>query len=272
MESQNLLDFDELKLYFGEDYYPTNKIKITQPTIGTILEYGDVKYYSMINSICGNPTMFRLQLWKMGINWNKITDFELFSMMIKGFTPNETSSLFGDLNLSWFEGFHDSEKDCNILVYIPRDEQGNPKDIRTISDDDMIIIDEIVYIKIVEYLRYMFNIHPKVERAKNKATAEAMIWEEEENLKVQQIKNKDNKIEKSTLLPMISAALNHPGFKYKKNELKEIGIYEFMDSIQRLQIYESTRALMSGMYSGFVDTKGINKEEFNFMRSIKYEK
>lgn len=268
MDTQNLLDFDELKMYFCEDYFPTDKIVVMQPKIGDILSYGDTKFYSVVNALCGNPTTFRLQLWNMGINWNKISEFELFCMMIKGYTPKETSLLFGDLNLSWFEAFHDSEKDCNILVYIPRNENGEPIDIRTIPEKDLIIIDEIVYLKIVEYIRYMFNIHPKTERAKNKATAEALIWEEEENLKVQQAKNKDNKIEKSTLLPLISAALNHPGFKYKKNELKEVGIFEFMDSIQRLQIYESTRALMNGMYSGMCDLSKVDKNEFNFMRPI----
>lgn len=265
METQDLLDFDELKMYFGEDYHPTNKITVYQPTIGNIMDYGDSKFYSMLNSLCGNPTMFRLQLWKMDIDWNTITDFDLFTMMIKGYTPNETSLLFGDLNLSWFERFHDSSKDCDVLIYIPRD--SNDKMI-PVDYDDAIVIDEIVYTKIVEYLRCMFDIHPKVEKAKNKFTKLAMIEEDEMNLNVQLSKNKDKKIQKSVLLPLISSALNHPGFKYKKSELKDVGIVEFMDSIQRLQIYESTKALLGGMYSGMCDLSKVDKEQFNFMRSI----
>lgn len=267
LDTNNLLDFDELKIYFGEDYYPSKNIKISQPSIGDILAYGDTKFYSMVNSICGNPTMFRLQLWNMGINWNDLSDFDFFFMMIRNYTPNETSLLFGDLNLSWFEKFHDNKKDCDILIYIPRNEQGEVLDDFEYNDDS-IVIDEIIYIKIVEYIRYMFNIHPKVEHAKNKVTAEAIIWEEEMNLNVERQKHKEDKIQKSVLFPMISAILNHPGFKYKKNELREIGIVEFMDSVQRLQIYESTRALLSGMYSGMCDTSKIPKEDFNFMRSI----
>ena len=67
---------------------------------------------------------------------------------------------------------------------------------------------------------------------------------------------------------MISFCLNHPGFKYKKNELRDLGIVEFNDSVQRLLIYESTSALMKGVYSGFVDTSKINNKEFNFMREF----
>ena len=67
---------------------------------------------------------------------------------------------------------------------------------------------------------------------------------------------------------MISACVNHPGFKYKKNELREVGYVEFFDSIKRLQIYEVTKALTHGSYSGFCDTSKIPKEDFNFMRNV----
>jgi hypothetical protein len=67
---------------------------------------------------------------------------------------------------------------------------------------------------------------------------------------------------------MVSFCLNHPGFKYKKSELKDLGVVEFYDSVQRLLIYESTSSLMKGIYSGFVDTSKIDKKEFDFMRGL----
>jgi hypothetical protein len=106
------------------------------------------------------------------------------------------------------------------------------------------------------------NIHPKVEKAKGKTAKSWMIQEDRMNLS--QKKDSDN----STLLPLISTCVNHPGFKYKLKELKEVGIYQFMDSVQRLQIYESSRALLDGSYSGFCDTSKIDKENFNFFRNI----
>ena len=41
-----------------------------------------------------------------------------------------------------------------------------------------------------------------------------------------------------------------------------------MDAVQGAQIYVSTTSLLSGMYSGMVDTSKINKKEFNWMRSL----
>lgn len=265
-----LLDIDELKVYFGKDYWPTDKICIHQPTIGDLIEYGDTKFYSMVSTLCANPTSFRLQLWDMGIDWNEIKDFDLFKLIIKNYTPNETRLLFGDLNLSWFEEFHNNESDCDVLVYIPRDENDNPMPLNFNSLDELTCIYEKDYVKIVEYLRYMFNIHPKVEKAKGKGTKKNLIEEDRMNIAAEQIKNKKKKVEKSTLLPLISSMLNHPGFKYKKSELKEVGIVEFMDSVKRLQVYESSTALMKGVYSGMVDTSKIKNldNQLNWMKSL----
>ena len=42
-----------------------------------------------------------------------------------------------------------------------------------------------------------------------------------------------------------------------------------MDNVKRLQTYESVMALMSGMYSGMIDTKKLDlKEELNWMRDL----
>ena len=108
---------------------------------------------------------------------------------------------------------------------------------------------------------------PKIEKAKDRTTKEWMIEEEEMKLKTR----KDDGSSTSYLLPLISGCLNHPGFKYNKQQLKEVNYYEFMDSVQRLQIIESTSALLHGSYSGFADVSKVDKEQFNFMREIKHE-
>ena len=265
----NLFEYDELKMYFGEDYWVTDRICITQPTLGDIIEFGDSKFYSVMATLCANTTSVRLQLWNMGIDWTKISDYELFIKLIRSFTPDDTRLVLGDLNLSWFIPYiKDNGEDKNIiLVYIPRDENGNkiPTNI-----DDAIVIDELVYLRIVDYLRCMFDIHPKVEvNVKDKTTKQWIIDEERMNLEIEKKRREKETRKKSFLYPLISAMVNHPGFKYKKNELKEVGIVEFMDSVKRLQTYESVRALMSGMYSGMIDTSKLNlKEELNWMRDL----
>ena len=246
--------YDMLKMYFGEDYWVTDKIVIHQPTLQDIIDYGEAEFWSVTSMLCANPTSMRLELWRKGIDWNTISDFDLFIMLSGGLPLDSTKILFGDLDFTKFKEVKTGEEEKPVLVYMP---------------DPTIQVDEEIYTRMVEYLRVMFDIHPKVEKAKGKATKEALIWEDEMNIKNALKKQEKNKWHNSTLFPLISAAVNHPGFKYKKNELREIGFVEFMDSVKRLQVYESVTSLMTGMYMGMVDLKGMDlKKELNWTRDI----
>lgn len=257
-------EFDKLKMYFGEPYYIAyegGEVKVLQPTIGDILHLGERDFYSMLNVFISNPTSYRLQLWKMGKDWNTMTDYELFCMLIRTLDIKYTSVLFGDLDFQLFDLYG---KKIDEKQEVDGEEITATKEVVTLyNKEQQVEIDEDTYKHIAEYLRLMFNIYPKVEKAKNRATKEAMIWEDEMNLA-----NSKKDSNQSTLLPLVSACVNHPGFKYKLEELKDMGIVQFMDSVQRLQIYESTTALMKGMYSGMIDVKGLGNDALNFMRSI----
>lgn len=250
-------EFDKLQLYFAEPYIIQNKdeddnviseITIMQPTIGDIVRLGENLFYNTLYIFILNTTSYRLQLWDMGQDWNKISDYELFCMLLKGANYEVTKTMFGDIDFSDFGLYTKKLKNGTEIITLY-----NPK--------LNIEIDEQTYTHIAQYLRTVFNIFPKVEKTKGKTTKEWLIEEERSKLRLR----KDDE-QKSMMLPMVSTYLNHPGTKYKKNELKDIGIYEFMDSIQRIQIYESTVALTHGMYSGMISTKDIDKEAFNFMR------
>lgn len=250
-------EIDALRLYFGEPFNihseSANDITIFQPTIGDIIREGEKEVYSALYTLIANPTMYRLQLWKTGIDWNKISDFNLFCMLSTSLSQDDTKLLFGDLDFQLFKLYQDKDENDDTYFFL-------------YNNDQDYMIDESTYKILVLYLKTMFNIFPKVEKAKGKATKEALIWEDQMNFDLHK-----NDTYKSTLLPLISTCLNHPGFKYKKNELKEVGIVEFMDSVQRLQIYESSTALLKGVYSGFVDASKINKDDMNFMRDISHK-
>lgn len=250
----NIIEIDRLKMYFGEPYIikcdgDVCDINVLQPTIGDILLFGEKEFYSMLNIFVSNPTSYRLQLWDIGIDWNKITDYELFCRLINGLDKESTKLLFGDLDFQLFKLYSKKVDEKDVLTLYNQEQNTE--------------ISEETYRCIAEYLRLMFNIYPKVEKAKGKTTKEWMIEEERMNL----AKNKD-KGSKSMLLSLISSCVNHPGFKYKLQELREIGIVQFMDSVQRLQIYESTVALNLGMYSGMCDLSKVDKKLFNFMRDV----
>lgn len=252
--------FDHLKMYFGEPFEVGNGLIIHQPTVGQILEVGEQDFYAMLYVFISNPTTYRLQLWDLGIDWNKISSYTLFTMLIKSVDSNVAKVIFGDIDFKGFEIYaktvqktdDDGEK---TEVQIPT--LYNTATEMELSEDD--------YTLISEYLQTMFNIFPKVEKAKGRSTKEAIIEEDRMNLAMRQKKDDSDD---SSLLSLVSACVNHPGFKYKLQELRDVGICQFMDSVQRLQVYESSTALMKGMYSGFVDGSKLNANDYNWMRSL----
>ena len=246
--------FDKLKMYFGEDYNYKGII-LSMPTIGDILSIGEDRFYKSLSPFLYNSTSIRVFLWdKFNMDWNKVKDIEVFGIMnqiLKDEDKEPANIIFKNMSFNDFvikeAKRHTEDEEYEIVLYSP---------------SQQIILYEEDYMHIAEYIREMLNCHPKVEKAKGRTAKSWIIQEDKMNML-----NKDED-KHSNLLSLISACVNHPGFKYKLQELREVGLYQFMDSVKRLQIYESSRALLNGLYCGFSDLSKINKNEFNFMRDI----
>ena len=210
----------ELQLFFGEPL-EYNGIKMYQPTIGDILEYdekfGESEFWRVLNVFIGNPTMYRLMLWDLGIDWNEISDFELFTILVKNLEQPMTEIIFGDLDFTKFEIY---TKQLPPTVQINK-ETGEEEFIS--SDPIMVLykpalldeetetelepeieIDEDIYNVIALYYRTIFNIFPKVEKAKGKTTKKWIIEEDRMNYNLHK-----NDSSTSMFLPLISSCLNH---------------------------------------------------------------
>ena len=246
--------FDKLRMYFGEDY-TINGITISIPTIGDILEIGEARFYQAVSPFLNNPTSIRVLLYDVfKMDWNKTKDIEVFYIMSQMVKDKEPLKLLFK-NIS-FEDFK--------LINAKKNEfEKDYKWLALVSQSQNILIYEDQYLEIAEFIRDMLNVHPKTEKAKGKTTKHWML--QEDRMKAEQNQNEENK---STLLPLVSACVNHPGFKYKLEELKQVNICQFMDSVQRIQKYEQGVAAMHGIYGGFVNAKDIPQDLINFMSDL----
>lgn len=242
-------NYTALQLYFREPIHITDNIILIEPTIGDFIKYGEKDIYGSIAPFISNPTTYRLQLWDAGKDWNKVTDYQLFLYLYSDLISKQ-NFVFKDLE--WKSLIPYQDKDENVIF---------------LNSQNELVFNEEIFNVTSECLRDMFNQHPKVEKAKGRTTKEWII--EDERIKQMAEKKKQSEKEDSILLPLISGLVNHPGFKYKIDELKDIGIYAFMDSVQRIQVYENSNALLSGMYTGMLDTSKIDtKTELNWFRPL----
>lgn len=240
---------DELKMYFkGYDYKVNDGIFMVSPTIGDIIEFGESEYFAAVHYLTCIPSDMISTLWDMKIDWEQIDDFELFIMLTRGLTKENLKLIFTDLDLSKME-IKVNEENGEIVL---RNEETNQT------------IDKLAYSKIVEYLRKIHGLKPKPKRAANKNTKEFLIELDRQDKRKAA---KDAEKQGSQLIPLISAMMRYPGFKYKSNELKDCTLYEFMDTVRGASIYISSTSLLQGSYSGFCDTSKIDKKNFDWMRA-----
>jgi len=254
--------FDLLQIYFEKPYVINEWITINIPHLGEVIDVGETDFYSSLSPFVDNSTTHRVLLWtKLQLDWNKISDWKLFLLLRDSLDVKYTRLIFGDFDFTKLEEFvvNDTQE-----IYL-----GLEEDIG--SPDPRRVLDEQTYIIISDYLRLVFNKNPKTEKAKGRTTKEAIIEEELDKQRREAKKRRDD-AQESALLPLVSALLNHSGFKYKKSELKEINMFEFMDSVKRLQVYEQCTAFQKGMYGGFMDTSKISTEKLeesvNWMQNI----
>lgn len=251
-------EFDRLQMYFGEPYVidvasANGRITVQIPTIGDIVRIGEKKFYNTLNIFITNTTAYRLMLHEAGLDWNVVTDFELFCMLYTNVDKDVAGLLFSDLDFSKFELFAKQKADSD------------EKSVILYDKEDDIEINEEVYQHIAQYLRQVFNMQPEERITTDEVLKEMYLHKDRRQLEIEQ---KQKKKTDNSILPLISACVNHPGFKYKLLELRHVNVCEFYDSVKRLQIYENTTALLKGSYSGMIDSSKIDKEQFNFMREV----
>lgn len=239
------LDVDDLKLYIGDDFVINDKIRVLQPTVRQIAEFGEKDFFSVVHTVTAIPSDMKANLDDMGLDWMEVDDFELFMMLSQTLTPDRTSLLFGELDFSKFKPFRNNQNGDIVLV----------------DKESGAIIDKMIYLQIVSYLRKAFNITPKIERAANKMTRKILI---EEDRKKNEL-NKDKPF-KSFLLPLISSVKVKQG--YTKEYVLNMGYVEFMNDVARLQVINNAEHLLSACYAGTIDMKKINKAELNWMKEL----
>lgn len=257
------IKFNKLQMYFGRPYTidledVDGSITIYPPTLGDVVDYDETEWYQNLMIYISNTTSYRYQLSLSDIDWCSISDFELFCGLYKS-TEEKFNQIIFHQDISKFEKYFREREN----------ENGEIEQIPILYDEETgTEINEMVYFHISQYLRTCFHNSPKEEIVEQEALKQALLRKDKANLHNTEVMKRDGMISDSILLPLVSSCINHPGFPYSIENLDKLPMFAFMDSVARLQIYESTRATLNGMYSGMCDMSKVPQENFNFMREI----
>lgn len=235
------MSLDKSKVLKGHDIVLNEFITLKQPKIGEIIDFGEDKFFSTFYNICRIPSDIKSVLWDVGIDFMKMTDWELFINLSRNVSKDDTFLILGDIDLS----------KMNLA---------NNDDGEIVLFDENIIITEQMYLEFIDYIREMIGYILKREKAMNKVTKMAMIEEDRINRNNPRHTNND-----SFLYSAIISLVNTEEFSYNYETVMDITLYQLMKSYYQIINKKSACALYQGSMSGMIDTSKIDKSAFQWI-------
>lgn len=302
VEQEQYYRNDELKIYRGEDFVISKHIILHQATLNEICDYGERDYYSMVYNFTATPQSLKVQLWDMGIDYTEITPYQLFYQLLYRVYPQEkTSIIFGDLDFARFQVMQRKD-DESIYLYqeVPVGDIYNleyefvyhfsnlldasrfvgcevDELIEELSKSNRyndfifdnvqfepVIIDEYTYNMIVDYICKSHFIERDLKRPANNSTKMVLIEDARE-----EIERNKNKEYHSQLKNLISSMINSEGFKYNHDQVWDMKVNAFMDSVKRIGKIKNAQLLLQSGYSGFgVNLKEIDNKQLDWLGEL----
>lgn len=238
---------DGLRLLAGDNIKISEKILLRHPTLREIKDMGEAEYYAMVTTLCATPSDYKSILFdEFKIDYEELGEFEFFTSLFQSFEDSDLSIILPGITASNFNIAYDHENSEVCL----RDEQND------------ISIYEATYIELVDYLRKFHGLEKHTDKAGNATTKKYLIDRARKELK------RKRKKEVSVLEPLVSSMVNCEQFKYDHKTVWDLNIYQFMDSVKRIQKIKSADKILQGIYTGNVDSKKISRETYNWIGAL----
>ena len=232
-----------LNLLYENEYAINDKIKVVIPTVGQVLDNED-EYYSMVTAFTAMPIDLMVQLDDMKIDFEQITDYDLFIILFNGLRLQNVGLILKDIDFSKFILDIDEGKQELFLI----DEENNIK------------IDRSVYLQISAVLRKIHNIKKNIRKPGNKDARDYMLKRAREKMK----RAKNRKTESQTE-SLIVALVNAPEFKYDYQSVRDLTIYQFNKSLYQIVNRVDYNNRMVGIYTGNINPKDMSQDDLNWL-------
>lgn len=232
-----------INLLYQRQYKINDSIEIVIPTVGEILDNED-SYYNMVSLLTAMPIDLQVQLDDIDIDYTTINDWDLFRLIFDGLKSQDTSLIFGDLDLSSFELMVDNRNGKMVLV----------------SEEEGAVIDRAVHGQIVATLRKIHHLKKNYRKPGNDEAKRYML----ERARAKMKRNK-NRSSESYLESLIIALVNTEQFKYDYEGTRNLSIYQFNESVRQITKKINYDNVMYGLYSGTVSSKDINLNDVNWL-------
>ncbi len=221
----------------------TNNIKIVIPTVGEVIENED-SYYSAVTALTAMPIDMMVQLDDMGIDFSECKEYDLFLILSKWLRETDLSLVFSGFD---FTSLKLSVNESNGVFALT-------------NDDGSTVIDRAVHAKIADTLRKIHHLKKNRRKAGNEEAKKYMLKRAREKQRRAMHKKEDSQLEK-----LIVAMVNTEQFKYGYEEVRNLSIYQFGESVRQIIKKTDYDNRMYGIYSGTISPKNLSQNDLNWL-------
>ena len=221
-----------------------DSISIVVPTVGEIIDNEDA-YYGLVSMLTAMPIDLLVQLDDAGIDFTTMNEWELFLLLFSGIKSQDTSQIFGELDLSKFK-MAVNEQNGNIIL---------------LDDEHDIRIDRAIHAQIANVLRKIHHLEKNTRKPANEEAKKFMI----ERARAKQRRNRNRK-EDSQLETLIIAMVNTEQYKYDFESTRGLSIFQFNESVRQIINKVDYEHRMYGVYTGTINAKELSQDELNWLK------
>lgn len=232
-----------INFLYQREYAINDSVHIIVPKVGEILKDEDA-YYDLVSALTAMPIDMMVQLDDAHIDFTKINEYELFLLLFEGLKKQDTSLIFGDLDLKNFD-FDENPQNGMITLY------DKERDIR---------IDRAIHGQIAAALRKIHHLEKNRRKPANAEAKEYMLKRARDKLK-----RRKNRKENSQLESLIVALVNTEQFKYDFEGTRELSIYQFNESVRQIVKKIDYDNRMYGIYTGTLNPKEFSQDDLNWL-------
>lgn len=232
-----------LNLLYKKQYEINDSIKIVIPSVGEIIDNED-NYYSIITVLTAMPVDLMVPLDDAGIDYTEIDEYDLFLLMSAGLKTQDTSLVFGDLDITKFE-ISVNQQTGKIVLY---------------DAENDIVIDRATHARISGVLRKIHHLEKNRRKPANKEAKEYMLKRAREKMRRNRNRKQDSQLES-----LIIAMVNAEQYKYDFEGTRELSIYQFNESVRQIIKKVDYDNRMYGIYSGTINAKELSQDDLNWL-------
>ena len=232
-----------LNLLYQKRYVINDFISIVIPTVGEIIDNEDA-YYNLVSVLTAMPVDLMCQLEDASIDFTSINEYELFLLMFAGFKSQDTSLIFGDLDLSKFKIAVNEQNGTVVLL----------------DEEHDIKIDRAIHGQIAGVLRKIHHLEKNRRKPANDEAKQFMLKRARDKMK-----RHKNKKESSQLESLIVAMVNTEQYKYDFEGTRELSIYQFNESVRQVINKVDYDNRMYGVYTGTINAKDLSQDDLNWL-------